>query len=228
MLAKLKIIWIFLVIFNLLTACHTLSSSEKTSASKKTRAASINIQLGMAYLDRHEILRAKQKFLTALHEAPQLPEVWYSLGYFFEKTGDQQRAAECYRKALELAPNRGDTNNNYGTYLCRTKHYQEAIKYFMKATRDSEYLDVASAYENAGLCSELIPQSQQAVKYFEEALKQEPGRLTALISLAELNYEMKDYEAANKNLNQYYLLTTSPSKESEALARKLNAKGFRS
>ncbi len=215
---------LFIFVLSLLTACHSMVHTE-TKHDKKVTAAEINVQLGMAYIERHELQRAKQKFLKAMREAPQLPEVWYSMAYFFEITGEKDRANYCYLKALELAPKRGDTNNNYGTYLCRSHRYKEAIKHFMIATQDVEYLDVASAYENAGLCAEMIPSLQQAEQYFEAALKQDPSRASSLLGLAEVKYQEGHYEAANSYLNQYLLLS-SPTKESKALRVKLNKKGI--
>src|SRR5688572_15757805 len=103
MLSRLKTLLVLLFGLSILTACHSMVT-ETVSHDKKVTAAGINIQLGMAYLERHEIQRAKQKFLLALREGPHLPEAWYSIGYFFEITGDKQRAARCYLRALELAP----------------------------------------------------------------------------------------------------------------------------
>jgi type IV pilus assembly protein PilF len=220
-----KIVVTVLLLSSILAGCHTLSSSNRVHE-KKATAASINVQLGMAYLERHEIQRAKQKLLLALHENPQLPEAWYSLGYFFEITGDQQKASQYYLKSIELAPKRGDTNNNYGTYLCRNHHYNEAIKHFLIATQDVEYLDTAAAFENAGLCAELIPVPDLAEKYFVDALKQDPNRPTALLSLAQLYYQQEKYDQANRYLNQF-LAISAPTAESLALAQQLKRKGER-
>lgn len=206
-----------------LTACHSMASPEHKH-DNKTTAARINVQLGMAYMERHEVQRAKQKFLLAMHEAPQLPEVWYSMGYFFEVSGEPARASQSYLKALEIAPRRGDVNNNYGTYLCRSHNYQLAIKYFVKATQDIEYLDPASAYENAGLCAELIPNDALAMKYFEDALRQDPNRPLTLISMAELNYKQGQYAAARSLLSQFLMLSPETA-ESRALSAKLAKKG---
>lgn len=225
MLARIKTYLLLLFVLSILTACHTLTPPD-SGHDKKVTAAGINIQLGMAYLERHEVQRAKQKFLMALREAPQLPEIWYSMAYYFEVTGDKERATRCYLRAIELAPKRGDTNNNYGTFLCRSHHYSAAIKHFLVATQDVEYLDTASAYENAGLCAELIPAPKAAQQYFEAALKQDPNRPMSLLGLAEVNYEQKQYQIANNYLNQF-LAISPPTPESRSLSIKLAKKGIR-
>src|SRR3990167_2753508 len=150
---------------------------------EKIKSAEINIQLGMGYLARQDVQRAKQKLLNALEQAPQLPESWYSMAYFKETTGNSTEAKKYYLKSVALAPKRGDVLNNYGTYLCRTGNYQDAIRYFQGATQDPDYLDVASACENAGLCALKIPNQKLAMYYFRMAVTQDPKRP---ISLAEL------------------------------------------
>src|SRR5688572_8424968 len=96
-----------------LSSCQTVA--EKEEASKKINAAKINDQLGMAYLERRDTQRAKQKFLLALEQAPSLPEAWYSMAYYLESTGNNTEAKQHYLKAVSLAPDRGDVLNNYGT-----------------------------------------------------------------------------------------------------------------
>ena len=90
----------FFLMLCLVSACSTLKSSTPDKDQvKDTKVAGINIQLGMAYLGRGDVQRAKQKFLYAQQKAPQLPEVWYSMAYFLEQTGNQAQAKEDYKKA---------------------------------------------------------------------------------------------------------------------------------
>ena len=175
---------------------------------KQAKAARINVQLGAAYLERKDLVRAKQKFLLATKEAPELPEVWYSLAYFFETTGNQEQAKQYYMKALALAPSRGDVLNNYATYLCRKGNFQVAIQHFLKAVQDAEYLDASSAYENAGLCAEKIPDRKLAIQYFNKALLEDPARPVSLIELAELHYQEGNHQLANAELNQFLQISS--------------------
>lgn len=206
----------------LLSGCQTNSSSSQ-EAKKKESVANINVRLGMAYLERHDIQRAKQKFLLALEEAPEIPETWYSMGYFMESTGNKEHAKQYYEKSISLAPKRGDVLNNYGTYLCHTGVYQASVTYFLKATQDPTYLQVAAAYENAGLCALKIPDNKSAMSYFKKALQEDPQRANSLIELAELNFQQGQYQSSRKELSQYLQLTT-PTAQSYLLEKKLDAK----
>lgn len=176
---------IFLASFlGAIVACSTMKSGDDDSDKKKNKVAEINIQLGLAYLEKGNMQRAKQKLLYAAEKAPNLPEAWYSLAYYSEMTGNKKEAEQNYTKAIQLAPQRGDVLNNYGTFLCRSGYYKKAIHYFLLASQDTHYLDTASAYENAGLCALKIPDRKQAIAYFSRALEEDPAHT---VSIAELN-----------------------------------------
>lgn len=181
-----KVLTRFLVIFSLyaLCSCSSMKAVPDPEEKQNIKIAEINIQLGIAYLDKRDMQRAKQKLLYALQKAPSLPEAWYSMAYYFEVTGNKEQANADYLQAVKLAPQRGDVNNNYGTFLCRTGQYSEAVNYFIRATKDQEYLETAGAYENAGLCALEIPNRKLAMQYFSQALESDPGRQ---FSMKELN-----------------------------------------
>lgn len=203
-----------------LSSCSTVKSIDDTE-SKKITTAKINDQLGMAYLEQHAIQRAKKKFLTALELAPNIPDTWYSMAYFFEVTGDKVQAKKHYLKAVALAPTRGDVQNNYGTFLCRSGEYQAAIQHFQIAIQDINYLDTAAAYENSGLCALKIPNKQLALNYLNKAIEQDPDRASVYLEIAEIKYSEKDYKAARLALEEFTRLS-SPNKASFALSDKLD------
>lgn len=212
---KLAYVLLLLSCCCLLNACQSIQSTytaNKRIEEQKERAAKINVRLAMAYLERKDILRAKHKFLLALEEAPQLPETAYAMGYFLEQTGDDKGADLYYLKAIKLDPKRGDALNNYGTFLCRKKHYHESIAYFLKATQDPNYLATAAAYENAGLCAKKIPDLHEAQKYFKKALSVDSLRTTSLINLAQINYEHKNYALVKEQLEQFKRISVPTEK----------------
>lgn len=162
------------------------SSSDQKDENKKIATAKINTQLGITYLEQNDVSRAKQKLLLALDEAPNIPETWYSMAYFLEITGDKAEASKYYLKSVEMAPSRGDVQNNYGTYLCRAGDYKGSIRHFLLAAKDPAYLDTASAYENAAFCAMKIPDNHLAIAYFKRAIAQDPRHSAAATELAKL------------------------------------------
>jgi len=174
--------WIIIIFIVLLSACSTVPEQ-----SPNPEAAGINTQLGLNYLQEGDIVSAKSKLLLALQEDPNNPMVLDAMGYFWERTGDLDSAEEYYLRAIKLAPNKGEVQNNYGTYLCRHKRYQESINHFLLAVQDVNYLQVAAAYENAGLCALRIPDKKLAHKYLELAVKHDPARVSAQHELSKLD-----------------------------------------
>ena len=81
------------------------------------KAASINAQLGLAYMQRGNNRRAKQKLVIALKQDPKSATVNDSMAYYLEMTGSVAEADAYYRRALKLASGKGAPLNNYGAYL---------------------------------------------------------------------------------------------------------------
>ncbi|MFZ2315050.1 MAG: type IV pilus biogenesis/stability protein PilW [Gammaproteobacteria bacterium] len=183
---RLAILGVFI---SLLTACFTNKAVVNEENERVIKVAKINVQLGMAYLENNNIQRAKQKLLLALRQGPTLPETWFTMAYFLEATGDKEQAGVYYLKAISVAPQRGDAQNNYGTFLCRSGEYKASVHHFMLAVKDPDYLDVAGAYENAGLCALKIPNKQLAKQYFQMAVRQDPKRSAQLMRLANQSEE---------------------------------------
>src|SRR5438128_2314971 len=94
-------------------------------------AANYNVELALSYLQQGNLTRAKYKLLLAQQQAPNDPVVNDAMGYFLERTGEVNKAESYYLQAINAAPKSGAAQNNYGTFLCRQKHYQKAITHFM-------------------------------------------------------------------------------------------------
>jgi type IV pilus assembly protein PilF len=206
-----------------LTACSSVQPTpdrdEQDKIAKKIKTAKINAQLGIAYLEQNNVQRAKKKLLTAMEQAPNIPEVWYSMAYFLETTGEKNEAEKHYLKAIALSPARGDSHNNYGTFLCREGKYKNAEEQFQLAVKDPNYLSPADAFENAGLCSLSAKDNQLAANYFARAIMYDPSRPTSLINLAQINFKDGKYEDAKKRLNQF-LAISPPTTQSKKLSEK--------
>lgn len=211
-----------------LVACtYNRNPEDSEDCERKIRTAKINTQLGIAYLERHNIQRAKQKLLQALTQAPTIPETWYSMGYFLESTGEKTQAQKYYLKAIKLAPGRGDSQNNYGTFLCRAGDYYGAIQHFLLAARDPNYLESAGAYENAGLCSLRIPNEKLAARYFKLALAQDSNRPISLFKMADIYYRQGNFKNAKIKMDQFLAISPATQQSlalNENIQRRLGPK----
>jgi type IV pilus assembly protein PilF len=141
------------------------------AASRNPEAAEINARLGLEYLGQHEVPLAKQKLLLALTQDANSPAVNDAFAYFLEKTDKPEMAEDYYWRAIKYGKDSGTALNNYGTYLYRQKRYHEALQYFLLATKDIKYLNVAGAYENAGFAALKLHDKKSAQNYFHLALQ---------------------------------------------------------
>lgn len=170
-----------------LLACqHTKMNEVGTKKPDFRKAASFNVQLGLAYLNQGDRPRAKKKLLTALKQEPNSPDVNAAIAYYFEKTNELKQAQKYYLKAISLSSNAGAQLNNYGAFFCRQGQYRKAETYFLKAVEDEQYIHTAGAYENAGLCAQAIPDLDKAKLYFTKALNHDPSRKVSLYELVRI------------------------------------------
>lgn len=129
-----------------------------------------NVVLGLTYLRLGDKARAKEKLLRAVDETPQDPVALDAMAYFWEQTGNDQFAADFYRRAYTLAPQEGAVLNNYGVFLCKHREYQKAEELFTKAENLQNYINTSKVYENAGLCALMTNDKAKAKDYFTKAL----------------------------------------------------------
>ena len=174
------------IILTLLLSSCSLNTPELTVAPKNPAAGEINTSLGLAYLAQHDVAHAQQKLLLAQQQAPNDPAVWYATGYFLENSQELPAAEKAYLRALELSPHSGAAQNNYGAFLCRHGNYTAAITHFLRAVQDPNYLHAAQAYENAGHCALLIPDTHVAKTYFKLAVARDPQLMSAITALQQL------------------------------------------
>lgn len=206
------------VVIGMLTGCSSLSkgASDQTTATLQTpqaqrmRASDTNVQLGMNYIEDGDVARAKTRLLRALSDAPNNPAAWYSMGYFYEVTGKQKIAERHFKKAIALNPVDGNAHNNYGTYLCHTKRFREAIGEFERAVQDPNYLNAGPTYENAGLCARFIPNQKLAVAYFKKALQQTPDSPASLKALATYYTHIGNQTLAKRYRKRYNQIHNQP------------------
>lgn len=207
----------FALLVALFTLCISTGATARQPQAPKTTLSNIHARLGLAYLEKHDLPRAKQRLMASLREAPKDPASWYAMGYYLEVTGQPKKARGYYEQAVKVAPNSGEAHNNYGTYLCRMKDYKAGIAQFLVAIKQRNYVETGEAYENAGLCSLLLPDNKAAKQYFIQAINNDPMRSMALLQLAVLNYQANKIAQAKYYLNRFNRIST-PTEESKQLA----------
>jgi len=208
-----------------LTACDQRQKTffEKNTGAKPDfeKAAHLNLEMGLKYLQQGQISRAKSKFVHALELRPKLPEAHSLFGYFYETVGDYEEAERHHKRAVAFGSGGGRYYNNYAAFLCRLDRFEEADKAFNDAISDKKYANTAEVYENAGLCALRQPNTEKARFYLETAIRRDPSRQSAYLELAKLEYDSNNLLMA-KDYIKMYKSSTEPSARSVWLSLQLN------
>lgn len=176
------------------------------SAEKKKevyKIADSNVRLGIGYLKQGRVEDALQKLQKAIDVAPDYPEAQSSIALIYQQLGEYEKSREHYEKALDLQPESGVIHNNFATLLCRSGKPLEAEKHFLLAIKSRGYPTPAQALENLGSCMMQIPDLDKAEKYLRQALQLDPKLPGALLHMARLNLDKKNYMSGRAYLERY-------------------------
>ena len=114
----------------------------------------MHTELAFAYFEKGQMAVALDEVKTALASKPSYFAAYNVLGLINMDLGENVKAEDAFRHALEIAPGDSDTLNNYGWFLCQTQRERQAIPAFMRALKNPLYATPAKPYLNAGICTE--------------------------------------------------------------------------
>ncbi len=160
--------------------------------------ARTRMSLGLTYLQRGENAQAIFNLEKAKELAPNLPEVWNALAYYYEQVDELEMAEDAYRTSLRKDDNNADTYNNFGAFLCQNGKYKQAEELLLAAVKRPGYIRVADSYENLAYCALAQEDFAKYKQYLLNAVKHSSSRQNAVYNLATLEYAMGDMAEAKK------------------------------
>ncbi len=188
------------LIVMLLSACIT----EKVIKPRDVkRAADLNAELGLGYMQQGQYKRAMGKLEKALgYDSDNVKALHYK-GELHRRLGQPEKAGDYFEQAMDLAPEDRVLLNNYGVYLCGVEKYEQAIKIFNKSLEDPLYDNKAGVYENIGLCRLWQGKSNQSESAFRQALVMNKNMSTSLLELAKINFDRGQKNKSYDYYNRY-------------------------
>jgi len=177
------------------------SQQQKKNAHK---IAESNVKLGIGYFQQGKTDAALEKIVKALEVDPDYPEAHSSIALIYQQLGEYEKSLEHYKRALELQPESGIIHNNYAILLCDTGKAQEAEAHFLIAINSRGYRTPALALENLGSCMMKIPDLDKAENYLRQALQQNPRLSKALLRMARVSFDKKNYMSGRAYLQRYH------------------------
>jgi len=202
---QLSLKWVTLLLVALLAGCTSSGGARSLNqnVSPDAKAAEINMQLGLNYMQRGDYQVALDKLQRSLQQDPSLPSAHNTIGVLYQRLGEVDKAEYHFKEAVERAPDYSEAQNNYGVFLCQQKRYKEAEQRFLEAIKNPLYNNADQALENAGICVGLIPDATLADQYFRKALQINPNLSKSLYQMAELSYLNIEYDKARSYLERY-------------------------
>lgn len=195
---------LLLLLFTVLTGCVTTGDVNPMRTDKGRDAArDAYIQLGIGYLQQGNTGRAKSPLKKALELDSSNADAHAALALVFQQEMESELADEHFRKALSARSDDTRILNNYGGFLYEQKRYPEAKVRFEQAAKDNLYQERARIFENLGMTALMMKQREEAKGYFERALRIDARQVRALLEMAEMSYEDKNYVQARSYYDSY-------------------------
>ncbi|KTB59315.1 type IV pilus biogenesis/stability protein PilW [Pseudomonas syringae] len=193
-----------LCVVMLLTACvSTGNVNPLTTKQGRDEARRAYVQLGLGYLQEGQTERAKIPLKRALELDSSDPQANAALALVFQTEMEPELAEQYFHKALSASNNDTRIVNNYGSFLYEQKRYKEAYERFEQAAADNLYPERSRVFESLGMTSLQLGNRDQAREQFTKALRLDRRLTRALLEMAQMSYEDKQYVPARDYYDRF-------------------------
>lgn len=190
------------------------SGGERAAPSDPRTRARIHTELGGLYLEAGNLAVALDELAIAIDVDRSFYQAYSVRGLVYSQLKEYGKADADFRRALDLAPNDPEVNNNYGWYLCETGKERQSIAYFLNALKSPLYETPERAYTNAGSCALKAGDLDAAQTYLLQAVQlSRDGALVARLQLARLFYRRGILEESRIYLNDALKMMEPPTAE---------------
>lgn len=195
---------LLLLAASLLVGCVSTGDVDPMKTEKgRDEARDAYIQLGIGYLQQGATEGAKIPLKKALELDPSNADAHAALALVFQIEMEPQLADEHFLQAISQRSGDARLLNNYGSFLFEQKRYQDAFERYTQASQDTLYPERSRVFENLGSTSLMLNKREQAKGYFEKSLRLNSRQPRALLEMAILSYEDKQYVPARGYFESY-------------------------
>ncbi len=188
------------------------AASASSPASGWQRALHAN-NLGVAYMGRNEFAPARAQFRAALAAAPGFTEARVNLGIAQYAAGHNSKAQATLRTVLRHDAGNLHAHYTLGLIAKNTGDYTTALREFRQVLVRAPGDKDANYY--AGFCSFHLRQYNQAIIYYDRAVRANPYNVSAVFGLANAYRAKGDSARAMLYLRRFQALRQLPLNTSE-------------
>ena len=191
--------------------------SQRTSTSDVQQRAKIHTELGSLYLQNGRYGVAQEEARIAIGADPGYAPAYNLLGLVHMSLLENDAADADFQRALRLAPNDPEINNNYAWFLCQSDRAKQSVEYFMAAIRNPLYTTPAKPLTGLGLCYLKLQDDKAAENFLGKALRVDNRNAEALYWLSDIYYRQGRNNEARQGLSELHKIV-EPSSQTIWLA----------
>ncbi len=205
----------------LASGCVSQSTTEMRTSDQPgvvdlKRRAEVHVALASEYYQRGSYPIALEETRLAIKDDPNLVTAYNMQGLIYMELRESASARASFEQALRIAPNDGDSMNNYGFFLCLNGEVDRGIEYVRRVQNNSLFSRPEKPLNIAGMCERIRGRYQEAIEYFGRAVSYDPNLVVALYNLADLHYQRGAMPEA-QNYYQRYSKLADPTAAALAL-----------
>jgi type IV pilus assembly protein PilF len=176
--------------------------------------ARLHTELAALYYQSDAMAIALEETGIALAADPNYASAYSVRALIYTALRDFGAAEADFKKALGIAPDDPDINNNYGWFLCQSGKEKASIPYFLSAVKNPLYTTPDLAYINAGSCALKAGDLAEARDYLLQALRfSRDSAPQVQTHLATLAYKEGNLAEARNRLLEVWQANGAPSPE---------------
>jgi len=161
------------------------------------------VQLGLGYLSSGNKDQARQNLLRALKIDPNSIVANNAIALLYQSEGEMALAEKHFKFVLNKDKNFTQGRNNYARFLYFEGRTKEARDQYKRVTEDVNYRLRTQAFIGLALSEKSLGNIGAAEAALQRSISLNPRAGAAVIELAELKMEQKDYVTAKGYLDRY-------------------------
>jgi type IV pilus assembly protein PilF len=186
----------------LITACVTSTNSSLTDKANPSVAVERYVQLGLEYIKRNDLHRARKHLSRALDINAEDASANAAMGLIYHQESELAKAEQLFSKALSSNPNYTPGRTYYGAFLFSQQRFKEALNQFELASQDTRYEGRAQVFSNIALCQIKLENRAAAIDAYLKALQLDRTNGMALSGLTELYILEQNVDKAQHYYNR--------------------------
>jgi type IV pilus assembly protein PilF len=231
--ARIAVGFAFALVGGCSTTVSTTSGPINDTGAQGTRApddldikrrTDVRMELATGYFRRGQLDVALEEVKRALDADPNLGPAYNLRGLIYATLGEEARAEESFRRALQINTRDTDSMQNFGWYLCQRKRYTEADALFAQALDTPQNRDVPRTLLARGVCLVSGGQLAQAEQSLQRAYELDPASPSIVMNLADVLYRRGEYERARFFVRRINSVPSAASAQTLWLAARIEHK----